>query len=421
MEASVMRKVAWRLVPFLCLGYLINSLDRFNVSFAALTMNKALGLSASAYGLGAGAFFFSYVLCQVPANLIMARIGPRTWLSLIMATWGICSAATAFVAGERSFIAVRVLLGVAEAGFFPGVAYYMTCWFPARHRGRAMGLFFACGALAGVVGAPVSANLLRLDGVFHIQSWQWVFLVEGPPAIVLALFGRALLCNRPAEARFLAADEREWLQQRLDDETAAKTGHGRTLAGTLFSRQIVMLTAAYMGINYALYGMLFFLPLIIKSMAISNTTIGWVVVLPNICGALGSILLTRSSDQTGERIWHMTVPLLVSGVGALVAGLWLGNVYVSVGAMCLVLFGAASGVPLFWNLSTAFLGSAGAAGAVALINSIGTSQGYAAPQITGLLRDATGGYEAPLLVIGGALLLAAGMVLGSGIRGHLRR
>src|SRR4051794_300860 len=180
-EDGVMRKVAWHLIPFLSIGYMINALDRFNVSMAALTMNKALGLSATAYGLGAGAFFWSYVLFQFPANLMLARIGARVWISLIMATWGLCSAGTAFITGETSFVFVRFLLGIAEAGFFPGVAYFMTCWFPASHRGRMMGIFYALGAFSGVLGGPLGGNLLKLDGMFGFAGWQWIFLVEGIP------------------------------------------------------------------------------------------------------------------------------------------------------------------------------------------------------------------------------------------------
>jgi MFS family permease len=421
MEAAIMRKVAWRLVPFLSLGYLINALDRFNVSIAALTMNKAIGLTATTYGLGAGAFFFSYVLCQVPANLVLAKIGARAWLPLIMATWGICSAATAFVVGEKSFVAVRVLLGVAEAGFFPGVAYFMTCWFPARHRGRAMGIFFSCAAVAGVLGAPLSANLLRLDGLFHIQGWQWVFLIEGPPAVILALFGRRVLCDRPADAQFLSAGERTWLQSRLDAENAACTGHGQKVAASLVSRQIIMLTIAYMGINYALYGVIFFLPLIVKSMGVSNTTIGYVLILPNLCGALGSVFVSCSSDHNNERIWHIVLPLIIGGAASVAAALLLGNIALTIAALCVAFFAAAAGVPLFWNLPTAFLGAAGAAGSMALINSIGTSQGYLAPQLTGLLRDATGSYKLPLILTGAILAGSACMILASGIRPHLRR
>ncbi|MDR3533441.1 MAG: MFS transporter, partial [Rhodopila sp.] len=221
LDDTVMRKVAWRLIPFLSIGYMINALDRFNVSMAALTMNKDLGLSASAYGFGAGAFFWSYILFQFPANLALARVGARVWISVIMATWGICSAGTALITGETSFAAVRFLLGVAEAGFFPGVAYFMTCWFPALYRGRMMGIFYAFGAFAGVLGGPLGASLLKLNGVLGIMGWQWIFLVEGLPAVLLAFYGLATLCNRPVEARWLTAEQRTWLQNRLDAEAAA--------------------------------------------------------------------------------------------------------------------------------------------------------------------------------------------------------
>jgi ACS family tartrate transporter-like MFS transporter len=193
-ESAVMRKVAWRLIPFLSIGYMINALGRFNVSMAALTMNKDLGLSASAYGFGAGAFFWTYILFQFPANLALARIGARVWISIIMTVWGICSASTALVTGETSFVAVRFLLGIAEAGFFPGVAYFMTCWFPASYRGRMMGIFYAAGAFAGVIGGPLGASLLKLNGTLGIAGWQWIFLVEGVPAVLLASYGIATPC-----------------------------------------------------------------------------------------------------------------------------------------------------------------------------------------------------------------------------------
>src|ERR1700727_2631152 len=192
-----MRKVAWRLVPYLCIGYIINALDRYNVSIAALTMNKDLSLSASAYGLAAGAYFGSYVLWQVPANLMLRKIGARAWLSIIMAVWGIASAGTALVTGETSFVVARFILGMAEAGYFPGVTYFMTCWFPGRYRGRMMGFFFAASAISSVIGAPISANILRLDGWLSVAGWQWVFLMEGTPAVLLALLGYALLRNHP--------------------------------------------------------------------------------------------------------------------------------------------------------------------------------------------------------------------------------
>ncbi len=418
-ENAVMRKVAWRLIPFLSIGYMINALDRFNVSMAALTMNKELGLSASAYGLGAGAFFWSYVLFQFPANLMLARIGARVWIGIIMATWGLCSAGTALITGETSFVAVRFLLGIAEAGFFPGVAYFMTCWFPAFYRGRMMGIFYAFGAFAGVLGGPLGAALLNLNGRFGIAGWQWIFLVEGIPAILLALYGFATLCNRPVEAGWLAPAERAWLQQQLDSEAAAKSGSGMGVLRSIASPQMLILTLSYFCIAYGVYAISFFLPLIVKSLGLSNTAIGYVLVLPNLCGTVGMILFSRSSDRTGERIWHVVLPVAVAGGGAMLAGLLLGNIYLTIGAFCIAVFGVASSLPVFWNLPTAYLGAGAAAGGIAFINSIGNISGYMAPQITGALHDATGGYKVPLIVTGAVVLAGAGLILASGIRKHI--
>ena len=325
-ENAVMRKVAWHLIPFLSIGYMINALDRFNVSMAALTMNTQLGLTASQYGLAAGAFFWSYVLFQFPANLMLARIGARLWISLIMAMWGVCSAGTAFVSGETSFVAVRFLLGIAEAGFFPGVAYFMTCWFPAFYRGRMMGIFYAFGALSGVLGGPLGGNLLKLDGALGVAGWQWIFLVEGVPAILLALYGFATLCDRPAEARWLTADERTWLQDRLQSEAMAKSGHGVGLWRSILSPQIIVLTVAYCFMAYGVYAISFFLPLIVKSLGLSNSAIGYVLVLPNICGSVGMILVSRSSDRTAERVWHTVLPVALAGIATIVAGMVLDNI-----------------------------------------------------------------------------------------------
>ncbi|HEX2943757.1 MAG TPA: MFS transporter [Rhodopila sp.] len=420
-ESAVMRKVAWRLVPVLSIGYMINALDRFNVSMAALTMNKEIGLSASAYGLGAGAFFWSYVLFQFPANLMLARIGARAWIAIIMTAWGICSAGTALVTGETSFVVVRFLLGLAEAGFFPGVAYFMTCWFPASYRGRMMGIFFAFGAFASVIGGPLGANLLKMNGTFGLAGWQWIFLVEGGPAVLLAAYAIATLCDRPAKASWLTEQERTWLQRRLDAEAAAKSGHGKGILHSILNPTIVILTLAYAAMAYGVYALAFFMPLIVKSMGMSNTAIGYILVLPNICGSVGMILCSRSSDRTGERLWHVVLPIALAGVGAMGAGIVLGNIYLTIAAFCIGTFGIASSLPVFWNLPTAYLGAGAAAGGIAFVNSIGNISGYVAPQVTGLLRDSSGGYAVPLIVAGGVLLTGAGLILASGIRKHLPR
>jgi ACS family tartrate transporter-like MFS transporter len=261
LEVQVMRKVAWRLMPLLSLGYLINVLDRFNISFAALTMNKALGLTATAYGLGAGAFFWSYVLFQVPANMILTRLGARRWIMIIMLMWGVCSAGAALITGATSFVIVRFLLGIAEAGFFPGVAFFVTRWFPSRHRGRAMGVFYATGASAGIIGGPIAAQLLALNGWLGLAGWQWIFLAEGVPALLLAIACPLLLRERPAEAAWLDPEECTWLERTLAAEQSAAQGVHLPLRLAVVSPTIVLLMLVHFLIGCGVYGKGYFLPL----------------------------------------------------------------------------------------------------------------------------------------------------------------
>ena len=409
LENAVMRKVAWRLVPFLGLAYFINALDRFNISIAALTMNKALGLSATTYGLAAGAFFWSYVLFQLPANAVLTRIGARRWITFVMIFWGVCSAGTAFVTDTASFVAVRFLLGMAEAGYFPGVAWFMTRWFPARHRGRAMGIFYACGASASVLGGPVSGNLLLMDGWHGLAGWQWVFLIEGIPAAMLALACPFILRDRVAEGHFLTSEERSWLEQRLEEENKASPTQVLTLAQAIVTPMVIMLILGYTFIGFGVYSKNFFLPLMIKGMGFSNQTVGYLSALPNAFGCLAMILFSRSSDRTGERVWHCAGPCLIASVGLMIVGLTLGSHdYVALVAYCIAGFGISGTLPTFWNLPTAWLGPAAAAGGIAIINSVGNVSGYFAPQMVGIVRDYTGGYQVPMM-LASLFMLAAGV------------
>jgi MFS transporter, ACS family, tartrate transporter len=420
-EAALMRKVAWRLVPYLCIGYIINALDRYNVSIAALTMNKDLSLSASAYGLAAGAYFWSYVLCQVPANLILRKIGARAWLSIIMAIWGVASAGTALVTGETSFVTARIILGVAEAGYFPGVTYFMTCWFPSRYRGRMMGFFFAASAISSVIGAPLSGNILSLNGWLGLAGWQWIFLMEGAPAVLLALFGYSLLRNHPAEAPWLTPVERGWLQDHLEGEAASKPTHGAGLRRAILNPQIIVITIAFTFILYGVYSVAFFLPLIIKGLGLSNLAVGYVSALPNLCAACGMILISRSSDRGGERFWHVICPVTVGALALMAAAFSLGNVYVAMLGFCIAVMGLTSTLPVFWNLPTAYFGAATAAAGIGAINTIGNTSGYLAPQLMGFLHDASGGYRVPLLVSGCVAVTAPILIAASGIRRYVRR
>jgi ACS family tartrate transporter-like MFS transporter len=411
LEHQVMRKVAWRLVPLLSLGYLVNVLDRFNISFAALTMNKALGLSATAYGLGAGAFFWSYVLFQVPANMVLARLGARRWMMIIMLFWGLCSTGAALITGTTSFVIVRFLLGIAEAGFFPGVAFFMTRWFPSRHRGRAMGVFYAVGASAGIIGGPIAAQLMGLHGWLGVQGWQWIFLAEGIPALLLAFSCPLLLRNRPSEAAWLRNDERVWLERKLEEEQTVAQGAHLPFVRAIFSPTIVMLTLVYVLVGFGVYGKAYFLPLMIKSLGYTDATVGYITTIPAIAGVIGMLIFSRSSDRTGERVWHLAIPCLLGGTGVVLAGMLLSvNPLLAIAAFCLSSFGISGALPVFWNLPTAFLSATAAAGGVAVINSVGNISGYAAPQMVGLLRDSSGSYEFPMLVVGGLVLLAGVLV-----------
>jgi MFS transporter, ACS family, tartrate transporter len=411
LESAVMRKVAWRFLPLLGLCYCINVLDRFNVSIAALTMNKALGLSATTYGLGAGAFFWSYVLFQMPANAALSRIGARRWITLIAVAWGLCSAGTALATGVRSFVVARFLLGVAEAGFFPGIAFFMTRWFPSRYRGRAMGVFFAVGASAGILVGPVSANLLRLDGWFGIAGWQWVFLAEGLPTLALAALLPFVLRDGPADAEWLERSERRWLETKLQGERDAAIARHLPTARAIISPQLAMLTGISLLTGFGVYGKGFFLPLMLKTFGFTNVAIGYWNSVPALAGVAGMILFSQSSDRTGERVWHLVVPLLIGGCGLILAGMTIGtHAPLAIAAFAVAAFGISGSLPVFWNLPTAFLGATAAASGIAFINSVGNISGYAAPQLVGVLHDFSGSYRMPMMAMG-AMVTVAGILV----------
>jgi ACS family tartrate transporter-like MFS transporter len=409
-EQSAMRKAAWRLVPFLGLAYFVNALDRSNVAVAALTMNKSLGFTAAEYGLGAGAFFWSYVLFQVPSNMILSRLGARRWLTVVILAWGLCSASTALVTDVKTFALVRFMLGVAEAGYFPGVIFFMTRWFPSRHRGRAMGVFYAFAAAAVSTGAPISGNILVLHGWLGLQGWQWIFLIEAAPALLLAVLCPFLLRDDPAHAQWLTAEEKDWLKQTLAREQSVAAGDTGSPLGLLRDSKMILLIIAYLAIGFGVYANVFFLPLIIKDLGFSNLTVSYLAAVPAALGAVGMVLVSRSSDRSGERIWHVTLPTLLAAVALLVTGMFVGNPWVELIGLCVVGVGISSCLPCFWNLPTAYLGAGSAAAGIAIINSVGNLSGYLAPQLMGLLRDLTGNYSLGLLVVGGIVLFAAVML-----------
>jgi D-galactonate transporter len=411
LEARTIARVSSRLVPFLIVCYFVAYLDRVNVGFAALTMNKDLGISATAYGLGAGIFFFTYFLFEVPSNLFLERFGARKWIARIMLSWGLLSGATAFITGETSFYIVRMLLGAAEAGFFPGIIFYLTLWFPAAYRARIVGYFMAAIPLSSVIGAPVSGYLLGLDGVAGMKGWQWLFILEAVPAVLLSVVVFFYLTDRPADAKWLAPEQRTWLAQRLEMEHRQRVASRHfTVTQALMNSKVLALSLVYFGAVAANYGVSFFLPQIIKAFGLSNAATGWVTAIPYLIGVVAMVYWGRHSDRTRERKWHCGGALLVAAAGIAGCALFedptLKIISISIGGAGI--FGC---LPVFWTLPTAFLSGAAAAGGIAIINSIGNLSGFAGPYVMGWLKDATGDYTAGLLTIAATALIGAGIVL----------
>jgi MFS transporter, ACS family, tartrate transporter len=410
-EDRTIARASARLVPFLILCFFVAYLDRVNVGFAALTMNRDLGLSAAAYGFGAGVFFITYSLFEVPSNLLLERMGARRWIARIMLTWGILSGATAFIQGETSFYAVRMLLGIAEAGFFPGIIFYLTLWFPAVYRARIIGAFLAAVPLATVIGAPVSGLLLGFDGVMGLRGWQWLFLLEAVPALILSVVVFFYLTDRPADATWLAPEERAWLVSRLRQEQQKREAvRTYNVVQALCNPKVLALSLVYFGAVANNYGLSFFLPQIVKAFGGSNAQAGVVTAIPYVAGAIGAVWWGRHSDATRERRFHLVAALLLGSIGIAVSTA-IDDPVLKIAVLCAAGFGIFGSLPVFWTLPTAFLGGAAAAGGIALINSIGNLAGFVAPFVVGSIKDATGGFTGGLLCVSAASLVAAMIVL----------
>jgi len=409
--ASALSKTRRRQIPFLFLLYIVAYLDRINVGFASLQMNRALGFSATTYGLGAGIFFISYVLFEVPSNIILARVGARVWIARIMISWGIVSSAMMFVRSAEGFYALRFLLGLAEAGFFPGIIFYLTKWFPAAERARTVAAFMTATLVAGVIGGPVSGVLLSLDGRAGLAGWQWLFIVEGVPAIVLGFVVLRVLTDRPVDAGWLSDEERAALIAALEEGA----DHGSSSAGdVLRDRRTWLMAAVYFTIPVTLYGIGFWLPQMLKaaSAGASDVSIGLLSAIPYACGAIAMVIVGRRSDRTGERRWHVFVPALACAVGLVLTPLGSGVAW-TVAALSLAMAGLASMFGPFWALATATMGGTSAAAAIALVNSVGNTGGFVGPYLLGAINDATQSFAigfvaiAVMLVAGGALVLLA--------------
>jgi len=431
-------KAAWRLIPFLILCYFVAYLDRVNAGFAALTMNQELGLTAEMFGFGVGIFFLGYFIFEVPSNLILEKVGARRWIARIMISWGVISSAFAFVpsisatfqsAGlsffdnARTFYLLRFIFGAAEAGFFPGIILFLTYWFTGHERARWVGVFMAAIPLSAVIGGPLSGLILdTFDGIMGLGGWQWLFVVEGVPAVLVGLWVLSYLTDRPREAAWLEPDERIALQARLDDERKSREAIRRyTLGEALRNPRVLALSVVYLGIVSGNYGLSYWLPQIVKGVATDiglekvtgipiNTLTGYLVAVPFAFGIVAMILWTRHSDATQERVWHVAGPATLSGL-CLIAAAYLASPVLAAAALTICAMGLYAALSTFWTLPTGFLTGSAAAGGIALINSIGNVGGFVGPYAVGWIKDATGETTLGLVVLAACLIMAGVVTL----------
>jgi MFS family permease len=426
---DVSSKIVRRLIPFLMLCYFVAYLDRVNVSFAALTMNAELGLTAEMFGFGAGIFFAGYFLFEVPSNLLLERFGARMWIGRIMVSWGAIAAGMALISGPKSFCAMRFLLGVAEAGFFPGVILYLTYWFTAEERARWIGMFMTAIPLSSVIGGPVSGWILdQLDGALGLSGWRWLFLLEGLPSVAVGLACFAYLDDGPATARWLTAEERAAWTIRLEAERRHReAAHAFTLREALTNPRVLVLSLVYFGIVSGNYGLGYWLPTIVNGVAEAarldaatgiplNTLTGVLVAVPYAIAVVGMVAWTRHSDAARERVWHVAGPSILGGV-ALVAAGYLSDPRLAAAAVTLCALCTYAALPTFWTLPTAFLTGTAAAGGIALVNSIGNLGGFVGPSFLGWLQDRTGAPTLGLVALAGCYVMAGILTL---VLGHDR-
>jgi MFS family permease len=399
-QESALRKATWRLVPLLTLGYLFSYLDRNSIGFAGLTMIQDLGLTATQFGAAAGWFFLSYTLCEVPANMALYKFGARRWIAIILVAWGIVSAATAIVTSAEGLYAMRFLLGVAEAGFFPGVTFYLACWFPRQYRTRILAWFLAAIPLSSLVGAPISGLLLQMDGVLGLAGWKWMFIMVSWPAVVIGFFSWRMLPNDPADAPWLTREERDALAAMHAAETHDRPKH--SVFGALSDIRVIVLAIVQFGFTLGSYGIGIWLPLIFKEYGLSNVAVGFFVAIPYVFATVGMLLWAQWVDRTGKKIFNMTVALALGVVG--LAGYFVsGSLLFSVIDLSLALVGITAARGIFWAIPPRILTGMGAAGGIAFINSIGTFGGFVGPYMMGVFKDATGGFALGILAMGGVM------------------
>ena len=402
-QSSALRKAAWRLVPLLTVAYVFNYLDRTCLGFAALTMNKDIGLTPAQFGWGAGIFFLGYCVFEVPSNLALHRFGARRWLARIMVTWGLVSAGTAFVTGPNGFYAVRALLGVAEAGFFPGVTFFLAAWFPAQYRTRMLAWFLLGVPLSSLVGGPLCGLLLELDGVLGLAGWKWLFLAVSLPCVGLGLLILATLADHPQDAAWLTPAERDAMDAMLRDEVRERPR--ASLLAAMADPRVLILALVQFGFTLGSYGIGIWLPLIVKEHHLTNLQIGFVSAVPYLFACLGMLAWAWHVDRTGKKIGNLVITCLLAAVG-LAGSVLSGSLLAGLAGLTLALVGVTAARAVFWTIPTRFLTGVAAAGGLAFINMIGTLGGFAGPYMMGVLREYTGSFESGLLAMSGVMLAA---------------
>jgi ACS family tartrate transporter-like MFS transporter len=410
-DDCVFAKCAWRLIPIVIAAYVVNYLDRTNVGFAALTMNKELGFTPAVYGLGAGLFFASYGLFQVPSNIMLHKVGARRWIFLLLATWGAASASSALIQGRASFYALRFLLGVAEAGLVPGIILYLTFWFPKAHLGRATAMFMSATNLSLIIGGPIASIVLGLDGIAGIRGWRWLFLIEGVPPLLMAVTVLIFLPNRPGDASWLSDEERSYIAHRIQQEDSGKE---RNLMRALRDPRVLLLGIAYGCILFGAYGLAFWIPLIVQGMGFSTSATGYVTALLYLMAMPAMIFWGRSSDRRGERIWHVAIPALFASAALALASMLPGNLFLLF-ALAAAAVGASAVLAPFYSLPPLFLSGPAMAGGFALVNTIANLLGgFAGQYLIGIIREQFGSYAPALAVIAVVLIVPACIVLALG-------
>ena len=411
------KKATWHLIPFIFVCYFFNYLDRVNVGFAKLEMLDALKLSNTVYGLGAGIFFIGYVLSGVPSNLILHKLGARRWIAVMMVAWGALSACMLFVSTPLSFYVLRFFTGVAEAGFFPGMVLYFTHWFPSQKRGQVMALFMSAIPISGLIGGPLSGWMLAhfSAGQGGMMGWQWLFLLQGVPTVLLGIAVYFYLNDGISQAKWLNADEKRAMEDALaaDEKQRQSTSTvGQSFGDVIRNGNVWMLGVIYFCIQMGVYAINFWLPSIIKSLGYqSDVTVGWLSAVPYLFAAFFMIWTGRSADRHGERRWHVTAPMLMGLVGLTLAANFSSNPVIVIAGLSMATMGALAALSMFWALPAAFLGSAAAAGGLALINSLGQIAGFVSPFLVGWIKDATQSTDVALYILSSVMLLGAILVL----------